>query len=210
MAARIVYRPSEHTRQSILKAAIGLFADKGFEGTTIRAIVTKARVNQAAINYHFDGKEGLYREVLALAAAAFTRDEQGSAGAAALPPEEALRRFVRQQLRPLLGRDEISRFTRIFAWESVRPSRVLRRFLASNASPVLGRAVALVRRFLPPGASDRDALCGAIWLIGQCNVFVRNREHFQHPPFGFKIDEAFVDHLADFIAALALRGLRRE
>ena len=53
-------RPSEYTRNSIMKAAVALFAERGYDGTSIRAIVSKARVNQAAINYHFKGKEGLY------------------------------------------------------------------------------------------------------------------------------------------------------
>jgi hypothetical protein len=45
-------RPSDITRTRILKAAERLFADRGYEETSIRAIVAKARVNQAAINYH--------------------------------------------------------------------------------------------------------------------------------------------------------------
>jgi AcrR family transcriptional regulator len=58
-------RPSDITRERILKAAERLFADRGYEETSIRAIVAKARVNQAAINYHFGGKDGLYRECAA-------------------------------------------------------------------------------------------------------------------------------------------------
>jgi AcrR family transcriptional regulator len=210
MAAPSRYRPSEQTRHNIVKAATHLFAEKGYDATTVRAIVTKARVNQAAINYHFDGKDGLYREILESAAAAFVRDESAGGAEGALPREEALRAFVRQQLRPLLARDEVGRYLRIFAWESVRPSKVLRQFMASNAPPFMSRAVDLVRRFLPADTSERDALCGAIWLIGQCSVFVRNREHFSAPPFGLKIDEAFVERLTDLITSLALRGLRRE
>jgi AcrR family transcriptional regulator len=57
-------RPSDITRERILKAAERLFADRSYEETSIRAIVAKARVNQAAINYHFGGKDGLYREIL--------------------------------------------------------------------------------------------------------------------------------------------------
>ncbi len=53
-------RPSEITRERILKAAERLFAEHGYDATSVRAIVAKARVNQAAINYHFAGKEGLY------------------------------------------------------------------------------------------------------------------------------------------------------
>ena len=57
-------RPAEYTRDAIIKAAVILFAEKGFEGTSVRDIVAKAGVNQAAINYHFKGKSGLYLEVL--------------------------------------------------------------------------------------------------------------------------------------------------
>ena len=39
----------ESTRHAIIKAPVDLFADKGFEGASVRDIVTKARVNQAAI-----------------------------------------------------------------------------------------------------------------------------------------------------------------
>ena len=203
-------RPSDLTRQNIVRAATDLFAEKGFDGASVRAIVTKARVNQAAINYHFKGKDGLYVEVLKSAVEAFTRDDADADKRNALPREEALRSFVHQQLRPLLARDEMSRYIRIFAWESVRPSKVLRQFMASNAAPFMTRAVDLVRRFLPPHASDQDALCGAIWLMGQCSVFVRNREHFTQPPFGLKLDDAFVDRLTDLVTGLALRGLSRE
>ncbi len=203
-------RPSEFTRQSLIKAAVDLFAEKGFDGASVRAIVAKARVNQAAINYHFDGKEGLYLEVLRMAFEAFTRQE-GLDGDAlkALPREEALRRFVAQQLRPLLVRDEIGRYMRIFAWENVRPSRVLRTFLAANAAPFLTRAVELVRRFLPTDADEQEALCGAIWLMGQCSIFVRNREQFTQAPFNLTVDESFVEHLTDLITTLALGGLAR-
>ncbi len=210
MSARADYRPSALTRQAIIRAATNLFAEQGFEGTTVRAIVAKARVNQAAINYHFDGKEGLYREILRVAMAAFTRDDVGAEASAALPREEALRLFINQQLRPLLARDEMSRYVRIFAWESAQPSKVLRQFLASSASPFVSRAVELVRRFLSPDASDQDALLTAIWLMGQCSVFVRNREHFAGPPFSLKIDEEFVERLTDRITALALHGLNQQ
>ena len=60
-------RPAEYTRNLIIKAAVSLFAEKGFERSSVRDIVTKARVNQAAINYHFKGKDGLYFEVLKVA-----------------------------------------------------------------------------------------------------------------------------------------------
>ncbi|MBM7605614.1 AcrR family transcriptional regulator [Metabacillus crassostreae] len=47
------------TRQKILTAAIELFNSKGFTGTSVREIASKADVNVAHISYYFKGKGGL-------------------------------------------------------------------------------------------------------------------------------------------------------
>src|SRR5271155_1822797 len=155
-------RPSEVTRERIMKAAGRLFAERGYDGTSIRAIVAKARVNQAAINYHFDGKDGLYREVLRDAFRALTEDQLAHAqDAKATSRDEALSAFIRRQLRPLSARDELSRHMRIFNWETVRPTAVFRGLLRDEAAPFMGLAVDLVRRFLPE-ADHRTLLVAAI------------------------------------------------
>jgi AcrR family transcriptional regulator len=201
-------RPSQFTRQNIVKAAIVLFAERGYDGTSVRAIVSKARVNQAAINYHFKGKEGLYLEVLKVAFEGYLRlDNFDPERLKDMPLEEALRSFVHQQLRPLLARDQVSRYIRIFAWENVRPSKVLTNFVKTGAMPFLASATELVRRILPADTSDQDAMCAAISLMGQCSVFVRSREQLTKPPFNLKIDEAFVLRLTDFISEVALKGM---
>jgi AcrR family transcriptional regulator len=51
-------RPSEITRDRILKTAVRLFAERGYEATSVRTLAAKAHVNQAAINYHFKTKDG--------------------------------------------------------------------------------------------------------------------------------------------------------
>ena len=79
-----------------------------------------------------------------------------------------------------------------------------------SAMPFLDSATDLVRRFLPPGTSDEDAMCAAISLMGQCSIFVRNREQFAQPPFDLKVDEAFVERLADFLSALTLQGFAHQ
>jgi len=55
-------------RARIAAAAEALFAARGFDGTTIRDIAKKARVNGAMIHYYFGSKEGLYRAILEAAA----------------------------------------------------------------------------------------------------------------------------------------------
>jgi len=100
-------------------------------------------------------------------------------------------------------------YIKIFAWENVRPSKVLTNFAKTGAMPFLASAIALVRRFLPADTSDQDAMCAALSLMGQCSVFVRNREQFAKPPFNLKVDEAFVARLTDLISELALKGMAR-
>jgi len=200
-------RPSEITRERILKAAERLFAERGYEGTSIRAIVAKARVNQAAINYHFAGKDGLYREVLRAAFRALTQDHIAHVEEVrGMSRERALSEFVRRQLRPLMTRDELSRHIRIFNWEAVQPTAVFRKLVSEEAAPFMGLAVELVRRFLPD-ADQRTLTIAAVWLIGQCSVFVRNREQLAGPPAGLSLDEAAVEGLAELLSRWAVGGL---
>ena len=55
----------EETRRDILRAAERAFAASGYSGATTRQIAGDAGVNVATLHYHFGGKEGLYRAVLA-------------------------------------------------------------------------------------------------------------------------------------------------
>ncbi len=200
-------RPSEITRERILKAAGRLFAERGYEATSVRVIVAKARVNQAAINYHFAGKDGLYREVLRAAFRALTEHQLSHVEETKeMSREKALAEFVRHQLRPLMARDELSRHIRIFNWEAVRPTAVYRKLMTEEAAPFMGLAVDLVRRFMP-AADRRTLVVAAVWLIGQCSIFVRNREQLANPPVALELDEAAVERLADLVTAWALAGL---
>ncbi len=52
------------TKDKIMEVARILFADLGFEGTSVRAIAFEANVNVASVNYHFSNKENLFMEIL--------------------------------------------------------------------------------------------------------------------------------------------------
>jgi AcrR family transcriptional regulator len=202
-------RPSEITRDRILKAAERLFAERGYDATSVRAIVAKARVNQAAINYHFAGKDGLYREVLRASFRALTEHQVSHAEETkTMSREQALGEFVRHQLRPLLARDELSRHLRIFNWEAVRPTAVFRKLMSEEAAPFMGLAVDLVRRFMPE-ADGRTLIIAAVWLVGQCGIFVRNREQLANPPASLVLDEATISKLAELVTTWALAGLEQ-
>jgi AcrR family transcriptional regulator len=200
-------RPSEYTRGRILKAAESLFAERGYQDTSVRAVVAKARVDQAAINYHFEGKDGLYREVLRAAIHALTEHQLAHAEELKIMSrEDALAEFIKYQLRPLAARDQISRYYRIFDWETVRPTDIYRDLVSEEATPFLSFAVDLIRRFMP-NADQRTLTMAAIWLFGQCTIFVRNREQLANPPVSLDLGETAINQLTNLVSGWALFGL---
>ena len=52
------------TKEQILNTAERLFAEHGFAGTSLRGVVREAKVNIAAIHYHFGSKEELFIAVV--------------------------------------------------------------------------------------------------------------------------------------------------
>lgn len=61
-------------REQLLQVARSLFAEKGFEGTSVEEIAARAQVSKPVVYEHFGGKEGVYavivdREVETLLAA---------------------------------------------------------------------------------------------------------------------------------------------
>ncbi|KAF0220271.1 MAG: TetR family transcriptional [Geobacteraceae bacterium] len=60
----ITERPCPAVRDRLLNVALQLFAQKGFESTSVREIASAAEVTKPTIYYYFKNKEGLYLELL--------------------------------------------------------------------------------------------------------------------------------------------------
>lgn len=56
--------PDKESLSRIIESAEILFSTQGYHDTSIRDVVAQARVNLAAVHYHFGNKEFLYCEVL--------------------------------------------------------------------------------------------------------------------------------------------------
>jgi AcrR family transcriptional regulator len=202
-------RPSDYTRKNLLEAAIKIFAEKGYSDSSVRAITRKAGANQAAITYHFGGKEGLYREVLKMAFAAF--DELFTLDLTAIEHmdrERAVRIFLQQQFSPLRRRNGFGRFIRIFTWETVNRSDVFDRYVAAEPIPIFALAQTIVRKFLPPASSRENVLIVTIWFVQQATIFIRDFERLSRPPLNLTVDDQFVERLLGLVSELMLSGLR--
>jgi AcrR family transcriptional regulator len=53
------------TRERILDAALALFAEKGYDATSMREISAQLGITKAALYYHFDSKADIVRAMLA-------------------------------------------------------------------------------------------------------------------------------------------------
>ncbi len=97
------------TRDALLDTARELFAERGYDRTTLRDLGTRAGVDPALIARYFGSKEGLYRSVL-VSEAAPAAVEGGPRGVAELltglweqgPPGPAVQGLVRTDTDPEL------------------------------------------------------------------------------------------------------------
>lgn len=102
--------PAEITpaRDKILDAAEALFARKGYDATTIKAIGTATSLNPALLYYYFAGKKKLYEAVLQRLVGNILA--QGSAVLdGTIPPADAIRRLLTMQAEWLLKQPNLPR-----------------------------------------------------------------------------------------------------
>jgi TetR/AcrR family transcriptional regulator len=56
--------PELNARERLMETAIGMFAEKGYAGTSVREIVEQAGVSKPVLYYYFQSKEGLFLAIL--------------------------------------------------------------------------------------------------------------------------------------------------
>jgi AcrR family transcriptional regulator len=201
---------ARNTRERLIEAARGLFAERGFHNATVRDIATRAQTNLASINYHFHSKDDLYREVMR---ASFRQRPDAAPADAGESPAERLREFVRSMV-PATGnpasdadaREEQRK--RLIAWEVLSPTGIIEQADKAEARLQLDMAETVIQPFLPREASAAAITVTALWLVGQCIIF----QSFGGPvrpglPSIASGEGGSSDQLVEAILALALRGL---
>jgi len=145
------------TKKRILDVAEELFMEHGFEATTLRQITAAAKVNLAAVHYHFGSKEELFEAVLRRRLdpmnqerlALLTRYERESA-----PKPLSCERILAAMFIPALklARDRErggKNFLRLLGRAYADPAPFIRRFLSEQYAVMIARFKAAFGRALP-------------------------------------------------------------
>jgi len=137
------------TRASILNAAIAEFADRGFEGASIRAIADRLGLQHPLITYHYRSKDILWR---AAAEHAFAQIRAGWDTSAPensdLPPLARLREEYATLFRYTVAFPEFHRFMR---QEAFTNNPRLKWVAETVLAPLLGRLIPQIVAALKQG-----------------------------------------------------------
>ncbi|MEU6476586.1 helix-turn-helix domain-containing protein [Streptomyces sp. NPDC047017] len=80
MAKRGPYGKGEAKRKEILRAALEVFADEGYRGTSLRKVAARCAISLPGLMHYFDSKEDLLTQVLRMRdEAAHARQEERGA-----------------------------------------------------------------------------------------------------------------------------------
>jgi AcrR family transcriptional regulator len=144
------------TKQRLLDAAERLFAEHGFEGTSMRAVTQAADTSVSAANYHFGSKEALLQAALVRRLAPLNRRRLEALDALETahdgdPPLEAL---LEAFLRPGLEAQRASpagrmRYHSIAAQLYADPHAMVSSLKAELFGPVIARYIDALARALP-------------------------------------------------------------
>ena len=93
------------TRERLVRIGGELFARHGFDGVSVREIVSRAGANLGSITYHFGGKEGLFREVVSRKTREFRARAETEITNSSMGPYEKLRAIMHLYAEQILVRD---------------------------------------------------------------------------------------------------------
>ncbi|MHB8070189.1 MAG: CerR family C-terminal domain-containing protein [Desulfobaccales bacterium] len=202
---------STETQQRLLEAAGEVFAEQGFQKTTVREICRQARANVAAVNYHFGDKEGLYAAVIDYAHGhALEKYPLLQAEDADLPAEQRLGAFIRHVLFSLFDEGAPAWRSKLMAREMIEPTAALDAVVERMIRPMAQRLESIVRAILGAAATDQQVRLCQLSIIGQCLHHRHAQPVIQRLFLQQRYGPAEVKILADHITRFswyALKGL---
>ena len=199
----------EEARGRLLDAAEKLFCEKGFHATSVRELTTEANCNIAAVNYHFGGKENLYREMFRRQFEMMIQGNLDIVGQVMNGPgptvESLTRAIVEPAIRRIAKNEANSQVLRMLVREvlnnQVDPEYVVKD-LKERLFDRLGEALKQLVPNLPDDKANMTlVVCSFDGVILHPFLFY---EMYQKMIPGLTVEQ-LVDHMVKFVAS-AIRG----
>jgi len=197
------------TRERIAEAAGEIFAERGFDGTTVRDICQRAGANIAAVNYYFGDKQQLYVE--AVVRAHRWRMEQASLPewSESTTAETKLADFIKTFIRRVLTGPDDTWHTKLVMREMAHPTAACAELVQSSIRPQFEILLSILRDLLPPDVTAERLRLTAFSIVGQCLFY-----HFADPVIRNLLSNndyaSFdIDRLSRHITAFSLASIQQ-
>lgn len=195
------------TRQQLLEVAGRVFAERGHARATSKEICERAKANIAAVNYHFDGKDGLYAAVLEEAHSRLvsidivTQITQSKAGAA-----DKLRLLFRQIVGEVAQRDQGAWELRVLSRELMAPTPLMDRMMKNQVVPKARMMTGMIGDILGVPPTHPAVSRSTVSIIGPCFFLLIANPDWQKQIFPALLIDT--DALVEHMVAFALGGLQ--
>jgi AcrR family transcriptional regulator len=189
-------------QQRILRAAVLLFAQKGYAAVGVREIANQAGVNISMISYYFDGKAGILKSIME----DFFREYLkvfDVADAESKPPDVCAREVVGNLVRFIRNNLELAS---VGYNELALEMPEIASLKSENVLKMIERAGWLIQRLgLDPADRFRIGIIGpSFFSVVMMHFRIR---HIQRKVFGFRLDDAFYEEFTEAVTNLLLYGL---
>jgi AcrR family transcriptional regulator len=196
-------------RDRIVDAAGELFAQRGFEATTVRDICQAADANVAAVNYYFGDKQRLYVEAVVRAHRWRMERVKLPEWTADTSPECKLADFILTFIRRVRSGPGDTWHTRLIMREIGNPSAACAELVQSSIRPQFEILISVLRELLPQETDDATLRLTAFSIVGQCLFY-----HFADPVIrNLLSSEEYAalesDMLAEHITQFSFQAIRQ-
>ncbi|BCL70312.1 putative Transcription regulator, TetR-like [Vibrio nigripulchritudo MADA3029] len=197
------------TKDKILDVAEALFAEHGFNDTSLRTITSKANVNLASVNYHFGDKKTLVRAVLNRYLEAFMPALGEALTELNKKSEFSMEEVFLSLKQPLLSLNSLrpngaSRFMSLIGRGYTDVQGHLRWFITTRYEEVLGQFTGSVSK-ANPALTPETLFWRLHFTLGTCVFTMASSQalaEIAFNDFDKQVDsEAIIDQLIPYLAA---------
>jgi AcrR family transcriptional regulator len=194
----------QKTRGRLLQVAMALFAERGFEKTTMAAISEQAEANIAAVNYHFGDKQALYLAALRAAFAQANTSFPVVLAEEGVSPEQRLRHYIAAQISQIFSAADAGYLCRMLAKEFAEPTFAIDMIFSELISQNQAQMWNIVSSILGPKVPEQQVHLAMVSVVAQFQFYNFTRlirEMGATPELCLPNPETIAEHIYQFSLA---------